>query len=193
VSELRIILPAISHDYVSSALRTLTRAIAERTGEELCGGLGGDDGYGIDYETDVFEMHRFWWGDCECGWRQKETAWLDGHDHADTCYQTELERRGAFDDHRSGPFDYETVAKEWGLPEVGCAIHCTCDRDPRYAAWMTAHPHPKTCPEVRPNFRYKPTGAEVEWYKWIGRSMEIEGDIPADFLATCLASLEGAA
>lgn len=33
-------------------------------------------------------------------------------------------------------------------------------------------PHMPTCRYELPNFRHKPSGLEVRWYKWIGRSME---------------------
>lgn len=40
-----------------------------------------------------------------------------------------------------------------------------------------------------PNFLFKPTGAKVSWYKYIGRGMEIEGQLPYGFLSVCLDSL----
>jgi len=39
-----------------------------------------------------------------------------------------------------------------------------------------------TCPMQAPNFRFKPTGFEVRWYKYIGRDMEFSGELPADFI-----------
>jgi len=44
--------------------------------------------------------------------------------------------------------------------------------------------------EIAPNFHHKKTGFKVRWYKYIGRSMEIEGqcDWP-EILAECLASI----
>lgn len=199
MTELRIVLPAISSDKVSTDLRHLTRAIAAVTGEELGGGLGGPDGYGFDHETNVFAMFPFWWGDCMCGWRELEAEWCESHNHADTCYQAELKRRGAWnyewdDDYdpdlpHGNDVDSSEIAREWGLPEAGSMMHCTCDREPGYRAFRAENPHMKTCPEMRPNFLYKPTGAEVYWYKYIGRDMDVEGDLPVDFLTHCLESL----
>ncbi|NKY60377.1 hypothetical protein [Nocardia flavorosea] len=198
MTELRIVLPAISSDKVSTDLRHLTRAIAKVTGEQLAGGLGGPDGYGFDYETSVFSMFPFWWGDCLCGWQELSAEWLDAHPHSNTCYQSELERRGAWN-YRDSEYDPNLpahdevdcfeIAREWGLPETGAMMHCTCEREPAYQAWERENPHMKTCPEMRPNFLYKPTGAEVNFYKYIGRGMEIDGDLPADFLTSCLESL----
>jgi hypothetical protein len=47
-----------------------------------------------------------------------------------------------------------------------------------------------TCIKVRPNFRHKPSGLTVRWYKYIGRDMEVEGsgDVAA-ILAECIADV----
>ena len=51
-------------------LYKLSEAIAKKTGDGYCGGLlGGEFGYGQDYENEVFKMHPFCW--CEkddCGY-----------------------------------------------------------------------------------------------------------------------------
>ncbi|WP_157978662.1 MULTISPECIES: hypothetical protein [Nocardia] len=179
-------LPERSTDRISEDLRTLTEAICDLTGEDGGGGLGGRYGYGIEHETDVFAMFPFWWDDCTCGWETVESDWVDAHPHADDCYQTEFQRRTT---GTGTGLDYADFAREWGLPEQGSAYHCTCPRGAAHQAWRSDNPHPATCPVVRPNFRYKPTGATVEWYKYIGRDMEVKGELPVDFLAHCLASL----
>ena len=46
-----------------------------------------------------------------------------------------------------------------------------------------------TCPMALPNFRFKPTGFEVRWYKYIGRGMEIAGEtLPGDFMQQIFAT-----
>lgn len=45
-----------------------------------------------------------------------------------------------------------------------------------------------TCPMVLPNFRHKASGFEVEWYKYIGRSMMVRGTPPVDLLQQIFAS-----
>lgn len=35
--------------------------------------------YGTDADTDVFTMRRFYWGDCDCGWGDKEERWHEAH------------------------------------------------------------------------------------------------------------------
>lgn len=173
-SEVTVVLPAASSDRISSDLRELTTMLDERDPDATAHGLlGGDNGYGSEFENDVFEMHPFWWGDCECGWEAAEMEWSESHPHASYCYQAELERR----EDEAGtqgwsPGIAADLASEWGLPSVGCAVHCTCGRSDAFAGWMAANPHPADCPIERPNFRHKRSGFEVRWYKYIGRSME---------------------
>jgi hypothetical protein len=55
---------------------------------------------------------------------------------------------------------------------------CWCERED--CGW---------CEGDKPNFLFKPTGFSVKWYKYIGRSMEIEGDnLPSDFLQQIFAT-----
>ena len=63
---------------------------------------------------------------------------------------------------------------------------CWCDQDG--CAWCGSVEEPNGAP----NFHYKPTGFKVWWYKYIGRSVETEGDadIP-QMIVTCLESLSG--
>lgn len=65
-----IIVAAVDDDAFTRGLRDITRALLKRKPEDACGGLGGSDGYGVDYDCDVFEMHPEWWGDCTdgCPW-----------------------------------------------------------------------------------------------------------------------------
>lgn len=84
---------------------------------------------------------------------------------------------------------------------------CTCEpgkrtgasRDAWYAAGMPQDkpPHDEPCaldcPFNLPNFHHKPSGLQVRWHKWIGRSMEVHGscaDIPA-MVSECIRSLVG--
>lgn len=63
-----IVLPPTSDDEISDGLRWLTGELGKRLPDADMGyGLGGENGYGVDYENDTFVMRRFWWGDCTCG------------------------------------------------------------------------------------------------------------------------------
>ena len=45
------------------------------------------------------------------------------------------------------------------------------------------------CGEGEPNFLFKPTGAMIHWYKYIGRSQEQEGELPDNWLKQCIESI----
>lgn len=116
--EIQVVLPPRTSGLpeLEDFLRELTKVLLERSGEEDCWGLGGEFGYGADFENDVFMMRRFCW--CE----KEDCPW--------------------------------------------------CGE------------------EQRPNFVHKPSGSTVKWYKWIGRSMEV--DLRASVATirdSCLASL----
>lgn len=171
---------------ISAHLRELTAVINEHDPDLVAHGvLGGEDGYGAEYENDVFEMHPFWWGECECGYETREWDWEETHEHAADCYQSVIRARGfgvSFDTGR--PYDVQEginrrivsqTCAEMGLdPQLGSYVHCTCTYERERRQWLVDNPHPAACPVVRPNFRHKETGFEVRWYKYIGRGMEHE-------------------
>ena len=67
--DLTIFLPERSEDSMSESLRELTRQICLKTDDDGSGGLGGEYGYGCNFENSVFAMHRYCW--CEnddCKW-----------------------------------------------------------------------------------------------------------------------------
>lgn len=157
-------------DQIANSLVNLTEKLAGLGHDAARGFLGGEWGYGVNYSNDVFEMHPYWWGDCQCGYDWRAAKWEDQHPHADTCYQAELERRGGYD-------AAEQLAREWGLTRYGCAVHCTCEQEAVWSAWSAENDHDAECGVVRPNFLHKASGFEVRWYKYIGRSMELSDRI----------------
>lgn len=107
----------VNEDIVSSMMLVLTYAISEKHPEtNRGGGLGGEFGYGCDFENEEFKMSPYCW--------------------------------------------------------------CEKERCP-------------LCSGDAPNFLHKPSGAEVSWYKYVGRGMIVsDGDIPwAEVLRRCLSSL----
>ena len=175
--------------FVGSDLYDLSEMLGGRDPDNQAHGLlGGEWGYGQEFENDVFEMHPYYWGDCTCGFDEADSQWDEEHSHAPECYQTELHKREEAYGEPS-PEEYRgdfttghwaiapTLAREWGLPEQGCGVHCTCTHDGDYAKWRQAHDHDPKCPEVLPNFRYKPSMFVVHWYKYIGRSMSVNRPI----------------
>ena len=112
---MKMVFPECSDDFISSHLRQLTKLIDP---EGMNFGIGGEYGYGANFENDTFSMNRYCW--CE---RDK------------------------------------------------CAV----------------------CNGTRDLFYHKPSGSKINWYKYIGRDMEIDCKIPfADIFADCVNSLREA-
>lgn len=149
---------------------------------------------GVEYCNDVFEMHKFWWGDCTCGFDDEEWEWLERHPHKPDCfhvkyekYEKELEEKGiTLYNHKTKEKWKQLMkkfAEENGYPRLeGIAVYCDCGRDEEYEKWLQTHGHKPDCKLVVPNFLYKPTGLAIYWYKWIGRSMSANQKIrPREF------------
>jgi hypothetical protein len=201
-----IVTPPISEDRISNDLRWLTQTLVEgkHATNHVGGLLGGEYGYGTTFSNDVFAMSPFYWGDCVCGHDEAEGAWDDAHEHAKTCYQQVIRARGFLDYDDDTDMDYherhahnlaitDSVCAEMGLdPENGSYVHCTCTYTDDYGAWVEANPHDPTCGVVVPNFLHKPSGSTVNFYKYIGRGMEV--DLREDWqaiLRECVQSLSG--
>lgn len=60
---IQVVLPEKSMNELSENLRELTRQICLKTDDDGSGGLGGEYGYGCNFENDVFLMNRYCW--CE--------------------------------------------------------------------------------------------------------------------------------
>lgn len=62
---------------------------------------------------------------------------------------------------------YGKLTRQFGLPMIGCAVHCTCGRDERAKQyWREIGGHCHSCRLIQPNFLYKPTGFHINWYKY---------------------------
>lgn len=178
-------------DY-SEGLYELTKFIDTKTGSDnIQGILGGEHGYGHEYKNDVFEMHPYYWGDCECGFDSKDEQWSRDNNHSKDCYQTRRhdscfegpDEYGTFWERKEGHgYDEcncdERLCKEMGLSyPAGSAVHCTCTHHQDYIEWRKTNDHDPQCRIVLPNFRHYASGLEIEWYKYIGRGMESNQDL----------------
>lgn len=198
-------------------LVALTEAIAQIAPDTVGAGLlGGEFGYGANFENDVFAMRTYYWGDCDCGYEQKDIAWSESHEHAPECYQRRVVSDMTAAGGKPSAFSKTYVDRpqnvgydEWRKIEARirrkwckhfglsfpscCAIHCTCDYDKEWKVFRAVNDHLPTCSLELPNFRHKASGFEVRWYKWIGRDMQTSGD--ADLrrmFAECMDSLSRA-
>jgi len=165
--------------------------ICEKIHELACLIDGNDDssGYGTEFQNDVFEMHRYFWGECDCGYGEKEVAWSEAHDHEEDCFSVRLE---AFENslRASGVNELsdkwcnqvDTWAKENGYEHGwdGCATHCSCKFEIEWAEFAKANVHAPECGVIRPNF--KCGDLEIRWYKYLGRGMSANRPFTRDEL-----------
>jgi hypothetical protein len=61
-----------------------------------------DADHGLDFENEVFAIHAYYWGDCTCGYEDREDSWSLSNEHESHCYQIELRSRLAKYDRDSG-------------------------------------------------------------------------------------------
>lgn len=159
--------------------------------------------YGTNFENDVFAMRRYYWGDCECGFDDRSEEWHEANPHAPECYQIELDERmrsagvhwqqewdGTYAEKSSVQDSvYDAMCLKHGKPKYGCAVHCTCYRAAASEKWNAENTHTETCGVILPNFHFKQTDFRLEWYKYIGRGMEVKrGTLPYDFMEKIFAS-----
>jgi len=189
---IQIILPERSDDVISSDLRRLTQILClNRIGDDYdgAGGLGGDFGYGVNYENDTFMLHRFCW--CE----REDCAWCAGCECPPEAFHYFVEGREVdFDEWmdfyktQMGDSDeYERRSESEWNDYFARAEQVNTRRTSR---------HDPVCRFCRgefgnaPNFLHKPSGSRINWYKYIGRDMESELNVPWEtIMADCLYSI----
>jgi hypothetical protein len=167
----------------------------------------GVSSYGEDFENDTFEMHPYYWGDCTCGYAEKEHAWCEAHPHSPKCYQTQYNafwrvvydnKKVTYDEARAKVDKFaKNLCKRRGIPwndGKGSAVHCDCGHEEAWIEWSSSHDHDPKCPIVRPNFLHKKSGLSVMWYKYPLRDSYANREIAADdwrrIMLNCIASLK---
>lgn len=191
------VLPKVDDDAIARGLLAISEALAKmRPKAQAHGVLGGEFGYGQQFENTVFEMFPFWWGECDCGAEKRRDDWFDAHPHAADCYRAKLAeiQRGLPYGQRDAAIAALCASLSLPYPE-GSAVHCTCGASAQINAFDAGEGacDPR-CSDARPNFAHKASGFEVRWYKYIGRSQELNKEItPEDWaavVAECLESLK---
>lgn len=165
--------------YVAEKLYELSEALGKKSPDVQAHGLlGGEWGYGQDFKNNAFEMHPYWWGDCTCGFDEKDSAWSDEHPHTETCffnrYQAEekrLECSGISFNKRHNLMTKWAKANGCTDAPNGMEVYRDCGVEQAYAAWRNSNGHFSDCREVVPNF--KCDDLEIRWYKYIGRGMSV--------------------
>jgi len=191
--EINLVLPERSDDNVSSGLRWLTEVLClNRIGDDHdgAGGLGGDYGYGVNFENDTFMLHRYCW--CE----RDDCPWCAGCECPENAFhyfvdgaEVSFEQWMSFYKEQVGDSDeYEPRSEtEWAEYFVRAEA----------ANARRGSSQDKVCRFCRgefgnaPNFLHKGSGSTAHWYKWIGRDMQIDLHQPwREILADCLGSLQ---
>lgn len=187
--------------YIAEKLYRLSERLGRMNPENQAHGcLGGEWGYGQDFQNNVFEMRPYYWGDCDCGWEAKLSEFREFSstvEHKPDCFmnrwaqwnktwreqhQSPSEKR-----HRRKAMAAEQKANEEFCRAngkldgtAGCAVHCDCGHDEILNTWCKANKlgsegHALTCATVLSNFRYQ--NIEIRWYKYIGRGMTINCEV----------------
>jgi hypothetical protein len=151
-------------------------------------------------------MHPFYWDDCICGHAELQDDFYDELQHEENCYQTELthalidegyklnqwgglkneldeeehfagrERLSKFYAFKSAKAK-ELSTKHGFNTEVGIYVHCSCTYTKHADKWHEQNTHTEECPIDWPNFHHYASGLKVEWYKYIGRDMQISKEV----------------
>lgn len=134
--------------------------------------------YGVEFENDTFSVMPYYWGECECGYDEKEAEWLDSHEHAPDCYARELEKIdigvcidkeifGKFLEEKLKPlyerYGWDTSGEDWWH---GYVCRCSCDYEKQWEEFVENNGHEPFCRLVRLNFHYKPLDFQIQWYKY---------------------------
>jgi len=141
----------VDEQKIADGLYELTRTLSNVVPKERLGGglLGGEFGYGADYENETFFMQPYCW--CE----QPTCLWCLSCTCPDDVFSYFLADGTEVDDetfYENGGYSKNTVKIDHTKKCVLCKEIITS----------------------LPNFFHKPTGTKIWWYKYIGRSMEIE-------------------
>ena len=166
-----------------------------------------------DFENDVFLISSYYWGDCTCGYDDKEYEWCNNNHHADDCYREdyyrlEKELDEKYGSHLSLPDNihkkyvervielYKKHSLEYNKnnPLQGCAIRCSCDYHKKWSEFCSLNHHSVDCMLVQPNFKYKPDDFTIDWYKYYFRDSYMNKKYTLnDFklvIDNCITSLE---
>jgi len=152
--------------------------------------------YGTNHQGKAFSMNRYWWGECECGFADRNNEWWRIHSHDEACFYwkgLEFDEKWGdacwLDDPRHG--EYEVERDEFlaghGVSEYGWRGHCDCGLYDEYDEWRKVHNCNPNCPVVRPNFHWfgddEIAEVEVRWYKFQGRDVEVSREVTSEELA----------
>jgi hypothetical protein len=207
--KIKVILPERSEDLISNDLRKLTKAVCKKIGDEGYNyGLGGQYGYGEDFENDTFMLHRYCW--CE----KDDCPWCTGCDCPDTAFHYFVDGKPVDDEQYHKVF-YDTGYDEMQVCKWDTSEYRKAERE----FYRKIKIRNQRCSQTKddicdfckhegiykrfggdpyklgaPHFWYKPTNFKVWWYKYIGRDMQYNRNITekqwTDISKECIKSLK---
>jgi hypothetical protein len=118
--------------------------------------------YGEEFVNSIFEVHPYWWGECTCGAEcpihakgcDIVTKWGDWVSARINACSGKPDKHG-FAEVRFGMF------ANW--EKKNPAPKCTCGAENN---WVEKEEHESSCKLVAPNFWYKPSDFQIQWYKY---------------------------
>lgn len=156
------------------------------------------DGYGYyegenEYETEsggfeneIFLINPYDWNAyCTCGFEERNDEWWNKNKHDQNCFF--VKRKKFEEELRNLKIEYfsdlyikllDEFAKSNGYTGwEGSGVYCDCGLHSRYDEWCMENGHSTDCRLIQPNFLYKPTGFQINWYKYPLRDSYMNMDI----------------
>jgi hypothetical protein len=148
------------------------------------------------FENEVFRVFPYYWGDCTCGFEDRESRWSNDNPHHTGCWQERFRRATHNLDFRDG--EKWALENGWpvenGNPRPGMAVYCDCGVEQQWQKWRAENDHSEECPTIQPNFHYKPTDFMISWYKYPFRSAYVNREMSAEDLVKivrhCVSSIK---
>jgi len=173
------VFPKKSQDTMSKVLRKLTWAIHCKLGTPSFNGLGGTWGYGAIWNSVVFSMHPYCCctddgcplhDRCTCDLARDRRYYVDGREVSVEDY-TKLRKDiigpSPSEINKFGTSEFEDREKEWKEKIKECSLRTRIE---------VVNLCRSCSGDGFPNFHAKGIGLRVWWYKWIGRSMDMEAE-----------------
>ena len=133
-----VIVPGWSKDPLTDGLRWLTGELSRALPDaDSSFGLGGENGYGVNFENATFAMRRYYWGDCDCGYDERAEQWFAEHRHSADCYSTEYRALVGENPHRpiiESLIEERNSKRLWSAASeaVQKRITAECDREHKW-------------------------------------------------------------
>lgn len=147
------------------------------------------NGYGENFDNEIFSMMPYYWGDCTCGCDcpihkkacDKETKWSQWVEDRIEFACGKADKNG---------FAQIDISKFPKFEKKNPAPKCTCGAEKE---WVVGDKHKSDCLLMRPNFHYKPTSFQIQWYKYPFRDSYMNEALELDdfrkIIKECIASL----